>query len=451
MSRCSFKQPGWAARSTLFAVAATLVLLVLGRSASAERDLSLREALVLAKKHNHDLEAARARLLQARAGVEQARSALLPTVTAQGKYTHNDKGVTVVFPTMGAGLQVVTIQKQEQLDGYVQLTTPLVAPWAYPAFAASRHTFESARASFEVTETSVLYQVAQTFFLAAGSDELVLARRHAIEVAQKTMDDAKTRFDAGTVNRTEITRAELSLVRAQQDEAFAEDNQKQAYRALATLCGLTEPVRVAPPDESTLGMSGEDPQQLLRLALRLRPELTMLSQQVAAADSEATANGWRWAPTISGFGIARRFNYTGFTGEDFAWAVGAQLDFVLYDAGVRDAQRHSAQARRAESQAQLSLLYETVSDEVANARQALATRRLSLRAAERSVELSRETLELVRVQREAGTATQLDLLAAQDSLAFAEVGLAQAHFDLAMADLTLARSTGTFPGERSPR
>ncbi|HEX7836628.1 MAG TPA: TolC family protein, partial [Kofleriaceae bacterium] len=102
--------------------------------------------------------------------------------------------------------------------------------------------------------------------------------------------------------------------------------------------------------------------------------------------------------------------------------------------------------QRRAAEARLELLADRVSDEVANARGSLETKRKGVAAAERAVALARETLRLVRAQYEAGTVKQLDVLQAQDTLVGAEVALAQAHFDVELADLQLRRAAGEFPG-----
>jgi outer membrane protein TolC len=369
----------------------------------------------------------------------------LPQHAGQGKYTHNYKEVALTLPPEFSSGGPIIIQKQEQLDAAATLTVPIIAPAAYPSLTSARRTADSARANFDLSETTVLYQTAQTFFAAAGADELMAARQHAIEVAQKTLSDAKARLEAGTVNRVEVTRAEAALIRARQSLVDAEALRDQTYRALRTLIGAKEPMRVAPPE-----LPQAAPAASVSDALRLRPEIIAADQQIAAYDAAARAAGWRWAPTVSGFGNLRGFNYAGFSGDEYSWAVGVQLDWLLYDGGARDAQRHQAAAQKHEAEARRDLLRDTVGDEMANAEQQLVTRRLALEAAQRQLELSRETLDLVRVQHQAGTATQLDLLAAQDALVVAEVGLAQARFDLQLGDLSLARAAGTFP-QRSSR
>ena len=189
-----------------------------------------------------------------------------------------------------------------------------------------------------------------------------------------------------------------------------------------------------------------DPDAVLANALHLRPEFRALEASVKAEEAEQRSHAWRWAPSLSGFGLARVFNYDNFARKSYAWAIGLQLDWVLYDGGVRDTQRHMAAAQALEAAARAEVLRESIRDDLANGRSQIDTKRQAQETAERSVSLARETLELVRTQYEAGTATQVDLLQAQDNLVGAEEGLAHAHFDVAVADLTLRRAAGTLPG-----
>jgi outer membrane protein TolC len=459
------------------ALAGALILSTAGR-ASADRSITLDEALALARTHNRDLRVARERVVEADAGVAEARAALLPTVSSQGKYTRNYKevdfnAVDFVAPTFDIANAIATstsnpaeaaainaavarnqaalgsqpavvIQKLNQLDGVVSAAVPLVAPPAYYGLSAARSSRDASAAGFHVTEASVLLTVAQAYFAAAGTDELVIARHDAVKVATETFDVARARVAAELANQVESTRAETALVRAQQDLAEAENTRGAAYRALATLIGTREPVAVqAPP---TLPAEPGPAEALVGEARAHRPEIAAERATIAAAEASARAGAWRWSPVLSAFGFLRGQNYTGFSGDKYAWGVGLQLDWLMYDGGVRDAQRHIAEAQRREAEARLELLADTVSDEVANAHGSLETKRKAVGAAQRAVELARETLRLIRAQYEAGTAKQLDVLQAQDVLVGAEVALAQAHFDVALADLQLRRAAGEFPG-----
>jgi outer membrane protein TolC len=428
-------------------------------AAAPPRELTLDEALAMAKRANRSLVAERARLAGARTNIEQAWAALFPTVTAQGKYTRNYKeadldfgkllngiltadGVAIMPAMPGAGGSElnVTILKQNQLDASLNATMPLIAPAAYPALEAVKTGYSSSEANYDASEASLLFNVAQTFYAAAAADEVLVTRRSSIDVDRATLDNAKTRFAAGTVTKVDVDRAELALVRSEQAELEARYGQSQAYRALATLIEASAPFKVRAP-ESSLAAVNED----LDTALHLRPELRALTFSERSADAQRRAYGWRWAPTLSAFGNAHVGNYIGFTGDYYSWAAGVQLDWTLFDGGTRDAQRHLAAAQAAEAEARAEALSESIRDDLINGRSFLDTKRQAVQAATRAVSLAQETLDLVRSQYEAGTVTQVDLLQAQDNLVAAQEALAQSHFDVAVADLTLRRSAGTFP------
>src|SRR5216683_7521951 len=459
--------------------AAALLFISAVAGAQGERVLTLDEALRIARQRSRDLFAARARQEQADTGVEQAWSSLLPTVSAQGKYTHNYKQVelnTASFNTpvlnLAEAIRTTTtttnpaeaaavanfqseilrltpppavIQQREQLDGVVQATIPLIVPSGYYGLSAARLSSEAAAATYDSTDATVLLQVAQSFYGLAGAQELLTARKNAVGVASETTNVAQNRLETGTANKVELQRAQVALLRAQQAEVEADDVRAQSQRGLATLLDLREPFRVDP--EKGPKEIATPAEELARDALRLRPEVIALERNIDAVDAQAKAAGWRWSPTLSGFGNYRVFNYAGFSGDHYSWALGLQLDWLIYDGGARDSQRHLAAAQRRENEARLSLLRDTVTDDIANAQQSVQTKRSALTTALQAVDLSRQTLELVRSQYEVGTATQLDLLTAQDSLVTADVAVAQARFDLALAALSLQRSAGVFPSK----
>jgi multidrug efflux system outer membrane protein len=424
-------------------VSAILCLAILCGGAAGARaeqtsyDLTLDEALAMGRKANRSLVADRARLAQAQANLDLAWTTLFPTVAAQGKYTRNN--IDFKFPDVTG--KTLTVQPKNQLDGVISFTAPLVVPAAYVGLEAGDYSFHAAEAQFETSLATVLLGVAQAFYAAAIADEVVSARLSNIDVARVTLENARTRFENGSVTKVDVDRAELALVSAEQSAREARFSQSQAYRALATLIQSDRNFKVVPAVAAAVEEAGS-----LESALHLRPEFRALELTTKSADAQRRAQAWRWAPSLSAFGNLRAFNYDNFAGDHHAWAVGLQLDWVLYDGGVRDAQRHAASAQAQEAAALAAVLRDTIRDDLANGHGLLETKRHAQRAAERSVALAIETLDLVRTQYEAGHSAQIDLLQAQDGLVAAKEALAQAHFEVAVADLTLRRAAGSFPG-----
>jgi outer membrane protein TolC len=419
-------------------VAALIVSLAVAGHARADAPLTLEEALRLARANNRDLAIARESIAQASADVGRARALLLPSVALQGRYTRNDREAG-----FDLGGFAVTLQEREQLDGSATLTVPLLVAPAYPALSAAKRGREASEASFEATSSELLLGVAQAYYAAAGADELLAARKNAVEVTARTLRDARTRLAAGAASQVDVTRAELATVQAEQAVTEAAGARDAAYRGLATLILLREPFTVAPGTRAAPAPASA--QELTAAALRTKPELRALERSVSALDAQLASNAWSWAPTVAAFATARQSSVAGMTGEKEAWLAGIQLDWKLFDGGTRSADRSDLQSQRRAADTQLARERDALADEIADRARAVETKKSALAAAERGLALAEETLATVRVQYAAGAVTQIELLQAQDARVASEVSLAQARFDLAMADLSLQQSAGLFP------
>jgi outer membrane protein TolC len=426
-------------------ILAGLYLLTLLRVAHAETSLTFDAAIALARQNNKDLKAARVRIDVARAGIEQARVALFPTGGVQARYTRNSVEAKLDL-TQGT----TVFQPFNQIDLSASLNVPIVVPWAYPAQAAANQTVESEKSNYLTAETALLYQVAVSFYAAAGADELVQARQSAVRLTAKTVDDAKARVETGVANKIEVARAEIAVVQAQEALRETEDLRVDVYQSLATLLQLPQPFRVAVgalpgPDPTTAATATTD---LAREAMNQRPEAAAYRHSIEVSDLQSRSARLRMLPELSGFGVFRTFNYAGFySQQNYVWALGLLLDWQLYDGGARDASRHTARLQVLESELKLAALSDSVTNEIAHARRALATKRQALTAAARVVQLAEETLEVVRAQYETGTIPQLDLLTAQETVVKAVTSVATARFELALAGVALARAAGSFPGK----
>ncbi len=439
MSRPAETRGRTAGTRGLSALVALFCLAHAGRGGAVESGvatLKLDQALQMAMRRNRNLTVERTRLTQAQVAVDQAWAALFPTVAAQGRYTHNYKEVA-----LGFGGAPLLIQPSEQFDGTINFVAPLLVPSAYPAVDAVKANVRAAEANYQVSEATVLAGVAQLFYLSAIADEVVIARQSGVQMAGATLTNAQTRFAAGTVTKVDVDRAELAVVRALQAGREAEFAREKSYRSLGTMIQLNGPFKVeieaVPPENHD--------ERELESALRLRPEFRTLEATRASAEAQRRAYALRWAPIVSAFGNARRFNYDNFAHDRHSWAFGAQLDWTLWDGGTRDAQRRISEVQMSEATARADAFRDSVRDDLTDGRRQLDTKRLGLEAALQSVALAREALELVRVQYEAGSVTQMELLQAQDAVVGSQEALAHARYDVAAADLLLRRAAGTFP------
>lgn len=409
-------------------------------SVSAVRRLELAEALELARRSNRDLQVAQARLREVQADVERALSGLLPRVSAQGKYTFNYPEVAVTFAASATTTSSVTLVPQNQVDGSLVASVPLLALPTYAALQGARLTYQAQQRQREVTEAQLLRTVVGAFVTAAAAEGILRARSHAIEVTGETLSTARARHQQGVGSRLQVSRAELAALQARQRLREARDARGAAHRALADLLLLRTPFEVAPPPALALDARGED--QLVAEALQRRAEIPALQAQIQAAEVQLRAARWRWAPTVSATGGLRVTNASGFAAQVFYATAGLQLDWQLFDGLERDALAHAAEAQLTAARHKLQQLRERIATSVRDAREQLQSKQEGLEVAVQSQRLAQESLAQVRSQQDAGSANQLDLLTAQDQLVSAEVAIEQARLDLCLQSLHLRYLTG---------
>src|SRR5262249_10363875 len=150
-------------------------------------------------------------------------------------------------------------------------------------YSAAKQNLQAAEATFDVSEATVLVAVAQAYFAAAGTDELVVARQDAVKVADETFAGAKARVGSHVAHPVDVTRAETALVGAQQDLAEAENARAAAYRALATMLGTHDAFRVQPANAAPGEPGAVD--GLVAGALAKRPELAAQRATIHAAEA----------------------------------------------------------------------------------------------------------------------------------------------------------------------
>ena len=135
-------------------------------------------------------------LAQAQTNLSSAWALLLPTIAAQGKYTRNyaefdssRQAVRIPMATMDATRRLL-IQPLNQLDGAISFNAPLIVPAAYPGLQSVKAGIAAAEANFELSETNVLFAVAQAFYAAAdrrrGAGGAQLQHRRRARDAERT-------------------------------------------------------------------------------------------------------------------------------------------------------------------------------------------------------------------------------------------------------------------------
>lgn len=418
-----------------------LALTAFVATAGATPVLTLEQALDEARTNNLDLKVARERLNQAELASRRAWAGYLPTIAVSGIYTRNSDESAVTLP----GGPEIVIQPFNGLNAQLELRQALIAPQLWAGIKASYSAERFASLNTEQAKREILFGVAQAYYGAAASQAAVTAQERLLEVNQARVKDTQARYDAGTVTRVALLRAQLDLTRAEQDLVRQRNSLAAAKLALATLVARENTdFELTPPPEPSLPAEETD---LVNLALEQRADVAAAREGVHLAQINRNGAWLAYLPTLGLSGVYRASNAAGFTGKSTTWAVNLALSWTLWDGGLREANLRETSSRIAETTAQERLAVLRTREEVKRSQLDLETALGNRTRAAQALELARETQRLTEISFKAGVATYLEVADANAALTGAEVGFISERLNAALSALRLLRAVGVFGRE----
>jgi outer membrane protein TolC len=438
--------------------------------------ITIAEALRIAAEQNLDLKAADARLKQAQELGWKAWSGYLPQLNAGGNYTRNNLEVSLPFPVYSqvrtrtgapgtpgnptdppqfapalAGLpstdflssvnQNITIQKANQLAAQVELDQAILAPQLWFLIPNAKRGEKVAALGTETQRRDTLFGVAQAYYGVASLKRAYEISQQLLEIAQRQERDARVRYQAGTIAKVGLLRAEIDRARAEQDLRRAWNSFQSGKISLAVLLNRAPDFETVEPPEPPLS---PDTSGLADKALQLRTEVQAARVSVEIARGNRKAVIARYLPNVGAFGKYQIQNITGFTGKYDLWQVGINLQWNLLDGGRRESDIREANAKIDEAEATRLSTEANVRAEVEQALLDLESARANAQKAKEQRDLAAENSRLVEVSYRAGAATAVEQADASTQLRNAEIAAITEALGAQLSAVRVLRSVGEF-------
>jgi len=418
--------------------------------------LTLAEARRRALEGNPDIKILQARLDQAHTIAAKTWSGYLPQLAASASWQRNNVGSTFAFPT-GSQYPVqpaspgssdlvavpdtvkVVLQQRDQLGVQVKGSQAIIVPSLWASIDAAYLTERAAELDTESGRRDILLSVAQQYLGAVALKEVIAVREAQLRTEQQREKDTQVRFDAGTVNKITLLRAQIDRTQAEQDLRRARYAYASAKSALAALLAREPDFEVEPPPDPptppNLGLLEEQ-------APARRPDVLGTLKAVDAARATQTSYALSYLPSIGFTGAYTYSNATGFTGLNASWYFGFGATWTLFDGGLREANLRDAEAKRRQAEATALKANVQARDEVRRALNDLESAQANKVKAEEQLRLARENGALVRTNFEAGVATYLEQSDAITAVLNASLQLITERLNAQLAVHRLERAAG---------
>jgi outer membrane protein TolC len=399
----------------------------------ATAPLTIERALELAASRNEGLKGTRERLSEREAAVAEARAAYLPTFDFNYLFTPVQESPILRIPagafseteqTFRFNLTRVNVLR---FDLSQALYTGGRLSHAYGAQAAGR---EGSRLEVERAQQGLTLRVYETFYAALTADQGVRVTTEGVSIAERHLELAQVRFDAGSAARLDVLRAEVELANARAKLIRARSAASVAYQSVRSVLSL--------PQDEPLQLSGsldEAPAlpdtTAIRGAMANRPDIRAIGQQREAAVRLASLASAERKPTIALSGnVQYQEDGVGslFDGASRSYQFGLAVRVPLFNAPTVDARRSAATARVRQAEHGINAALDGARLELATASTELDAAREIVSTQQKAVELAREGLSIAEVSYENGVITATELNDARLSLLETEWELMQAKY-----------------------
>lgn len=393
-------------------------------SVFADPELDRLEArLVL---DNQNLKAAEAQYRAARAGLDAANAARLPTVSGTADVGRaRAKGVSADSYGLAAG-----------------------ANWEIDLWGRVRRGIDAAQARAEASASdlaaarlSTQALLAQTWFQWRAVERQEQLLQRTLEADTRFLALTRVRREAGVASGLDVAQAETQLGSVRGQVSEIELQRAQLAHALAALLGGGELVLAATP----LPPVPDAPALLPSTWLEQRPDIAAAERLAAAANAQIGLARTAFYPVLD-LGASAGFR-SGALGKLFdapsrIWSLGPSLALALFDGGARDAAVE--QARAGYDQA-VATYRQTVLTAFQEVQDNLAAARLLRREAgeqEQALAAARRAREIAEDQYRAGTVSALNVISAQTLELAAERGALDIQNRRLTASVQLLKNAG---------
>lgn len=381
-------------------------------------DEGLNQLQEEALRANQNLQAAAARLTQARALQREARAAFFPSLDAAfGPSRQRPSAVSRGLPDGTPTSPSTTWRAQASV--------------AYEADLFGRVSSTADAATADAQQSEALYRsvllalqadVATTYFLVREQDAEAQLYRQTVQLRTETLQLIQRRYDAGDISELDLARAKSELAQAQSEALGIDRRRTAAEHALAVLLGRA-PSDFAMPPQPLQKVAVSVPAGLPSALLERRPDIAAAERAMAAANARVGAAKSAFFPRLD---ITGAFGYeSSELGNLFQWSsrtfllgplVGAALSMPIFDGGRRQAGLDRARAVYEED---VALYRQTVLNAFREVEDNLANLRIladQTRAQDAAVESAARAAKLSHTQYREGAINYLDVIEADRSV-----------------------------------
>ena len=410
----------------------------------------LMDAYRQARANDPVLAQADAQRLGVHEDVTQARSALLPQLSASASLEQTSSG-----GSFNAGLEGDGSGHSRTRDISAQLTQSVFNLNQIASLRAAHSNASAQDETYEAADQDLIVRVATAYFgVLTAEDQLTYAKANE-DADKQQYDEASQRFKVGLSAITDVYQAKSAYEAAKAQTVTAQNTLNDAREALTQITGkpvghlkkLRDDLPLDPPTPS-------DPNAWVSKALQDNPNVLSQQYTVDAAEHSITAARANHLPTLSA-SLSRGKSTTWLehgtytpeansaTGNGrYGTTIGLTLTVPLYSGGYTQSQVRQSIDQRDSAQDSLESERRQVKRDTLNYYRSVLAGISLVQSGRAAVESGEKALDAARAGFQVGTQTMTDVLLAIQNLTSAESTYSQNRHQFILDKLLLKQAAG---------
>jgi outer membrane protein len=452
----------------LFFLALAVGLLAQPAYAQTGRLLTFEQAMRIARATHPQLQVAHAQTEVANARASESRAGLLPQVNGTASYQRTTNNT----PSGGSSVGTSTVVGTGTGTGTGTSTGTTIVP----PNGSNHSSFDTGNYfRFGVTASQLIYDFGQTtgrwnaaktsarsqsdneartaqqisfnlraaYYNAAATYALVKVARDGLTNQEAHLVQAQGFVQAGTQPEIALAQALTNRATARVQLITAQNGHDVAKAQLNQAMGVEGPIdyEVEVPTAEPVADEDKSTDELLPMAMKARPDLQALADQIQAQEFTIGATRGGYYPAL---GASMALTDAGPAVDNLAWNWNAMLSlsWPIFGGGITKEQVREARATASVLRGQYQIQHQQIRLDLEQARLAVRAAKASEEATHEAAVNAREQLRLAEGRYQAGVGNMIELGDAQVALTTASAQEVQAHFGLATARAQLLLALG---------
>jgi outer membrane protein len=393
--------------------------------------------------------------------IVQARSVLLPNISASGTISTNERE-SQQSQLVGPEFIFFDITSNTDSTSFgANLNMQLYHHDSWLRLNNAEKTAHQSDLTYQVAKQDLITRVTKAYFdLLSTKDDLVFATAEKDAIARQ-LEQTKQRFSVGLTAITDVYEAQAQYDNAVTEEIRAENAIYQAEEELLVITN-TYPKNVSVLNTQRFSTSTPVPnsadewqvtaeaKNLDLITAKIGIDIAQDNIDIARAGHYPTldfSGSWgsgKSQSSVDSQGTNNTFDETPFFDD---YSVGVTLNVPIYSGGAIQSSVRQAQSRFVSASQDLSLTHRSVVRTTRNAYNTVITAISAIKALEQSVLSAQKALEATEAGFEVGTRTIVDVLDSTRNLYNAKRNLSSTRYAYIQNVLLLKRAAGTITDE----